>query len=93
LQTDTHSISRIIRENHMEEFKSTTVFCHAGYRGEEYPKSFIWDNETVEVKKIAKRWLEPGFRLFQVISGAGELYLLRCRNQDLRWEGRTLSRK
>lgn len=77
----------------MEEFQSITVFCHAGYRGEEYPKMFTWKNQTVEVKNIEKRWLEPGFRFFRVINGEGTVFLLRCREQNLGWEGCALKKK
>ncbi len=76
----------------MKEFKSTIVSCHAGYRGEEYPKSFIWDNETVEITKIEKCWLEPGFRYFKVKSAGEDCFQLRYSEIELQWEGQLLSR-
>ena len=74
----------------MKGYQPISVFCHAGFQGEEYPKSFIWGNTRLDIQKIEKRWREPGFRYFQVKSVEGQFFLLRCREIDFQWEGREI---
>jgi hypothetical protein len=77
----------------LKEFQPISVFCHAGYRGEEYPKSFVWENTRLVIEKIERRWLEPGFRYFEVKSAEGRFFLLRFSEIEPRWEGRVLNQK
>ena len=75
----------------MKEFRPIKVCCHAGYRGEEYPKSLEWENVGLEILKVEKCWLEPGFRYFQVKCKGDGRFLLRCREVDSQWEGQLFS--
>ena len=34
------------------------VECHAGYKADEYPKSFVWQGVTFEITEILDRWYE-----------------------------------
>jgi len=75
----------------MEGYQPLRVFCHAGHRGEEYPTAFEWESARVGIEAIEKRWLEPGWRYFQVKSKAGGRFLLRFREVDGQWQGRLLN--
>ncbi|MBN2428444.1 MAG: hypothetical protein JXK94_08915 [Deltaproteobacteria bacterium] len=76
----------------MKEFQPLKVFCHAGFRGEEYPTAFEWDNTRLEIEEIEKRWLEPEWRYFQVKCKKGRCFLLRFREVDSQWQGQLFSR-
>jgi hypothetical protein len=34
------------------------VECHSGYKADEYPKNFRWDNVEFEIIEIIDRWYE-----------------------------------
>lgn len=34
------------------------VECHSGYKADEYPRRFIWDQIEFEIKEITDRWYE-----------------------------------
>jgi hypothetical protein len=72
----------------MEEFRIVTVTCHAGFRGEEYPRSFVLDGVWVEVVRVTRRWQNPEWRCFVVEDADGSRYLLRHDPYRQLWEGK-----
>jgi hypothetical protein len=62
------------------------VECHAGYRGDETPRRFHLDEQTIEIAEILRRWREPEALLFRVQSVTGHVYVLRRNEQTGRWE-------
>ena len=64
------------------------VECYAGYRGEEEPRWFYWEERRVRVEEILDRWLDPTHRYFKV-RAVGGVYLLRHDVDAGEWEMRT----
>ena len=52
------------------------VFCHAGYRSDEYPKSILLHGRHLEIERIVDAWQSPEGRWFRVRCEDGRLYLL-----------------
>ncbi|RPH99354.1 MAG: hypothetical protein EHM72_11270 [Calditrichaeota bacterium] len=62
----------------------TKVKCHSGYKLNEYPIAFEFQNRFTEITEIVDRWYEggidvsrPALYYFKVRSMEGKLYLLR----------------
>ncbi|NLC71347.1 MAG: hypothetical protein GX751_08320 [Desulfuromonadaceae bacterium] len=72
----------------MEDFQIVTVTCHAGFRGEEYPRSFVLGGVWIEVVRVVRRWRNPEWRCFAVVGDDGAQYLLRHDEYRQLWEGR-----
>jgi hypothetical protein len=36
------------------------VQCHAGYKGDETPRFFVWARERIEIEEVVDRWYEGG---------------------------------
>ena len=34
------------------------VECHSGYKADEYPICFYWENSKFEIKEISDRWYQ-----------------------------------
>jgi hypothetical protein len=34
------------------------VECHSGYKADEYPKCFSWNNERFEISQVTDRWYQ-----------------------------------
>jgi hypothetical protein len=62
------------------------VECHAGYRGEETPRSFFIGERGIQVTEIIDRWLDPDHRYFKVRGDDGGIYILRHDVSDAVWE-------
>jgi hypothetical protein len=62
------------------------VECYSGYRGEEEPRRFIFQDSKLEVIEILDRWLDPGHRYFKVKAGDGGVYILRHAAHSGLWE-------
>lgn len=62
------------------------VSCHAGWRGEEEPRSFWLGERRVEVLAILDRWLAPDHRYFKLQADDGGTYILRHDAAADRWE-------
>lgn len=68
-----------------------TVFCHAGYRGDEEPRAFMFGkphegSKRIEVAEVIDRWYGPDYRFFKVRAPSGERYLLRHHEDSDSWE-------
>ncbi|MBN1140535.1 MAG: hypothetical protein JXB25_01875 [Deltaproteobacteria bacterium] len=64
------------------------VAGHAGFRGEEYPRSFVLAGVWIEVVRVIRRWRDPEWRCFVVEGDDGRRYLLRHDEYRRLWEGR-----
>lgn len=62
------------------------VDCHAGYRGEEYPRRIVMGSNTIDVADIEDRWMGPDHRYFKVLGGDGALYIIRNDFETQVWE-------
>ncbi len=36
------------------------VECHSGYKADEYPKCFYWDDQRFDILEITDRWYHRG---------------------------------
>lgn len=57
--------------------RKLTVACHAGYRGEEEPRSLTIDGQHLAVAEILDRWLAPDHRYFKLRAGDNAVYIVR----------------
>ncbi len=62
------------------------VECYAGYRGEEEPRRFDWQERQLEVIEILDRWLDPNHRYFKVRGNDEGIYMLRHDADSGVWE-------
>jgi hypothetical protein len=68
-----------------------SVIAHAGYRGEELPRSFFLEDRKIEIIRIDDQWLgqdaEGGNRrrCFRVKAGDGHTYVLCCYDSTGDW--------
>ncbi|MBN1996870.1 hypothetical protein JW935_04900 [candidate division KSB1 bacterium] len=65
-------------------FKRLTVQCYSGYRGDERPVSFVYEDKTYEIIEIVDRWVEgsletekPFVYYFRVLTTMDEFFILR----------------
>lgn len=64
---------------------------HAGYRGEEYPRSLVLDGRVVDITSIDSQWIEQDAdqkkrsRCFRVKGNDGHRYLLCCDDMTGDW--------
>lgn len=62
------------------------VVCHAGYRGEETPRSIRLGHRSVEAVRVLDRWLSPDHRYFKILGDDGGVYIVRHDERLCRWE-------
>ncbi|HOW64168.1 MAG TPA: hypothetical protein P5186_11650 [Candidatus Paceibacterota bacterium] len=68
------------------------VECHAGYRADEMPRRFVWNDQSIEVADIIDRWYQieskpewPRADYFKVRGHDGHDYLLKHDLEDDQW--------
>ena len=68
------------------------VVCHSGYKADEYPVNFTWEDIQFEVTEIIDRWYEgynkPGpsyANYFQVKTYPTGNYLIKHEMENDRW--------
>ncbi len=68
------------------------VECHSGYKADEYPRKFIWDDVEFEVKDVIDRWYEgyaksttQPVNYFKVKTELKGSFMLRHEIKDDRW--------
>ncbi len=77
--------------------KKVDVSSYAGHRGEELPRSFVLDDERIEVLSVVKMWVEEGRgdrkrrRFFTVRGSDGYTHTLYHEEESLEWCIRTES--
>ncbi|MEN8257543.1 MAG: hypothetical protein ABFS09_06735 [Thermodesulfobacteriota bacterium] len=69
-----------------QQATAVKVHCYAGYRGEETPRSFVFDEQEVQVVEIVEAWRSPQARCFKVRAVDGILYVLSHREKDDLWQ-------
>ena len=62
------------------------VECYAGYRGEETPRRFSFDDQTIDVLEVLDRWLSPKHRYFKCRGSDHATYILRHDVEADLWE-------
>lgn len=60
------------------------VVCHAGFKADEYPLCFYWENIKFEIREITDRWYQaeathewPRVDYFKVSTAGGSNYILK----------------
>jgi hypothetical protein len=60
------------------------VQCHSGYKTDEYPKCFFWNNDRFEISQITDRWYQgdsnpeyPVSNYFKVDTTCGNQYIIK----------------
>ncbi len=68
----------------LEEFVPIIVDCYSGYRADEYPICFYWNDQRYEIKEILDRWYQedlnpewPASDYFKIVATAGEKCILK----------------
>jgi len=68
------------------------VECHSGYKADEYPKYFSWNNERFEIRQVTDRWYQgetnpeyPVSNYFKVETTRGVQYIIKNDLENDRW--------
>jgi len=68
------------------------VECHSGYKADEYPKRFYWNNISFDIAEIADRWYQrghdpamPDADYFKVRTIDDKVYILRHEIENDIW--------
>jgi hypothetical protein len=66
------------------EYEQVRVECHSGYKANEYPIAFTFQEQRWEVSEILDRWYEGGIKpvepvidYYKVKTTKGRIFLLR----------------
>ena len=69
-----------------------TVICHSGYKYEEYPLYFYWENIKFEIKEISDRWYQaqpsPDWSVadyFKVYTATHRNYIIKHELKSDQW--------
>ena len=78
-------------------FEGIEVECYAGYKGEETPRAFVYQEKRYAIVEVLDRWYEEGLDpkdlrhdYFRVKTEDGEIFLIRHTPRFQAW---TLCRK
>jgi len=66
-----------MREDRTRENSSVPVQFYAGYRGEQEPQRFSFEERWLEIEEVLKEWREPAAEFFRVRANDGRVYVLR----------------
>ncbi|MDH3216185.1 MAG: hypothetical protein OEN01_07830 [Candidatus Krumholzibacteria bacterium] len=69
-----------------DNYQRVLVECYAGFRGEEEPRRFTWNDHQRDVVEILDRWLDPNHRYFKVRACDQGIYILRHDADTGPWE-------
>jgi len=61
------------------------VDCHAGYKGEQYPRRFTLQARVLEVEEVEDQWYSPSSQYFRVRASDGNVYILRHDEEQDCW--------
>ncbi len=68
------------------------VECYSGYRADEYPMCFYWNNDRYEVREILDRWYQgdrdpawPVSNYFKVDTGCGGPFIIKHVPENDEW--------
>lgn len=62
------------------------VECHAGYRGEETPRTLLLGSRRIQVQRVLDQWLAPDHRYFKVLGDDDHTYIVRHDAASGAWE-------
>ncbi len=62
------------------------VDYYEGYRPDETPRRFTFENQLVEIRTVVNQWRTPDHRYFKVRTAASESYTLRHDVKSGVWE-------
>ena len=76
----------------MKELIHIHTECYSGFRDDETPRCFKWQNTKHEVKEVIDRWYQwdadqkhPVSDYFLVVTDKGEQYILKHELKHNRW--------
>ena len=76
----------------MKDLIQIKVECHSGYKADEYPKCFYWDNIRFEIKAVLDRWYQgdrnadfPVTNYFKVCTTDEKIYILKHETKEDKW--------
>jgi hypothetical protein len=68
------------------------VECHSGFKADEYPKYFYWDNNRFEIYEIKDRWYQstnnpeyPVSNYFKVETNFGQEFIIKHELECNEW--------
>ncbi|UCG28253.1 MAG: hypothetical protein JSV24_02515 [Bacteroidales bacterium] len=68
------------------------VECHSGYKADEYPKCFYWNNVRFKITEIIDRWYQgdrdpelPVSNYFRVTTSCGGSYIIKHDLKNDEW--------
>jgi len=75
-----------------QDLISIKVKCHSGYKADEYPLLFYWDNICFEIQELLDRWYEKGLNpdfpatnYFKVKTMDQKVYILKHEPNTDKW--------
>lgn len=76
----------------MQDLFEITVECHSGYKADEHPVRFYWDDICFEIREIEDRWYQgnagpefPSAHYFKVCTTDNKTYILKHETKSDRW--------
>ena len=77
----------------MIELIPIKVECYSGYKADEYPKCFYWNNTKFEIQDITDRWYQskstpewPVSDYFKVVVTVGTQYIIKHDLESDEWQ-------
>jgi hypothetical protein len=68
------------------------VECHSGYKADEYPLCFYWNEDRYEIREITDRWYQgerdpawPVSNYFKVETGSGGPFIIKHELENDSW--------
>ena len=68
------------------------VECHSGYKADEYPKCFTFDNKIFEISEITDRWYQgetdpayPAANYYKVMTNVGKQFIIKHEMESDKW--------
>ncbi len=65
--------------------KKIRVTGYSGYRLNERPLFFVFDNRKYQVENVIDRWYGEDYDYFKVLADDGRIYLIRWHRIDDTW--------
>ena len=94
------SLSKVSRDRARMPYKRIEVECYSGYRANERPVAFTFQDRRWQVEEIIDRWYEgevqsdePALDYFKVRTVEGRVFLLRYNSLFDAWSIRVPSKK
>ena len=76
----------------MNELFPVNVKCYLGYKSNEYPVRFYWDNIRFEIEEILDRWYQhdrnpqfPAANYFKIRTTDQKVYILKHETESDKW--------